>query len=282
MIDTINKLGLNVGYIYEESNGIGFYSIPAFNSANLLNCFSTRIGGVSDPPYDSLNLSLTRPVPYSEEVLRNYDLLAKSLHIATKQMVVVNYCHSDGIQIVTEDNCGNGILYPNKLEPCDALITNCKNVALTTIHADCSSYLIFDRQKKVIAACHAGWKGTLLRIGSKTIKKMSEAFGTKASDCIVGIGPNISCQNYEVDQPVAEMFIKEYPDAADIIRHKGIDNKYFIDLTKYAIKQFSDIGVNISDITIAGICTYEDKQHFFSFRRDGFKAGAMASIIMRK
>lgn len=282
MVDMKIRLGINHGYKYEESKGVGFYSIPDFNSAGLINCFSTRIGGISISPYDSLNLSLTRPTSFSKESIRNYEILADALQISIKQLVIVNYCHGDGIQIVTEEDCGNGILYPNKLKPCDALITNCKQVALTTIHADCSSYWIFDKRNDVIAACHAGWKGTLLRIGSKTIKRMSEVFGTKSSDCIVGIGPNIGYLNFEVDRPVAEMFNEEYPDVTDIIRYKEQDNKYLVDLTKCAIKQFTDTGVNIADITVAGLCTYADKQHFFSYRRDGFKAGAMASILMIK
>ncbi|MBQ4447792.1 MAG: peptidoglycan editing factor PgeF [Clostridia bacterium] len=279
---TFNRIAINVGYKYEECNGVGYYTVPSFNSYGLINSFSTRQGGVSDPPFDSLNLSLSRPDSYTEESIQNYGIFAKALNISTNQMVVVNYCHGDGIQIVTERDCGNGLLFPNKLPPCDALITDRKNVALTTIHADCSSYLIFDKKNQVIAACHAGWKGTLLRIGTKTIKKMSDEYGTKAEDCIVGIGPNISYNRFEVDYPVAEMFVREYPDLTDAVRFRPSDNKYLIDLTRCAIRQFVDIGVNTCDITVSGLCTFEDNRHFFSFRRDGHKAGAMVSILMMK
>ncbi len=274
--------GVNLGYKYEEINGIGFYSNPAFSSAGLLNAFSTRKGGISIPPYDSLNLSLSRPSSYSIEAIKNYNLFARALHISTNQMVIVNYCHGDGIQIVTEDECGNGILFPNKLPPCDALITNKRNIALTTIHADCSSYLIYDPKNRVIAACHAGWKGTLLRIGAKTIKRMTEVFGTEAKDCIVGIGPNIGFNRFEVDFPVAELFDKEFSGLTDCIRYKALDDKYLIDLTKSAIKQFVDVGVCVNSITVAGLCTYDDNEHFYSFRRDGQKAGAMVSVLMIK
>lgn len=273
---------IRFGYRYEEKNGIGYYSVPSFDDEKVLNCFSTRKGGVSKPPYDELNLSLTRPYSYSDEALANYDLLAKALNISLSQMVVVNYSHGDGIQIVSEENGGNGILFPNRLPPCDALITNKKNVALATIHADCSSYLIFDAKNQVIAACHAGWKGTLLRIGAKTIKRMSEEFGTLPSDCIVGIGPNISLKRFEVDQPVADMFKEEYPNIYDAIMYRPVDNKYLIDLTKCAIAQFTDIGVGQKKITVSGLCTYEDKDHFYSYRRDGQQSGAMVSIILMR
>lgn len=277
-----NKIAINVGYKFEECNGVGYYTVPSFNSLGLMNAFSTRLGGVSNPPYDSLNLSLSRPNSYNEESLHNYDILAKALNISTSRMVVVNYCHGDGIQIVTEKDCGNGILFPNSLPPCDALITDRKNVALTTIHADCSSYLIFDKVNRVIAACHAGWKGTLLRIGAKTIMKMTDVYGTRAEDCVVGIGPNISYNRFEVDYPVAESFISEYPELTDAVRFRPLDNKYLIDLTRCAIRQFVDIGVNTCDITVSGLCTFEDNHHFFSFRRDGHKAGAMVSVFMMK
>lgn len=273
---------IRFGYRYEKNNGIGYYSVPSFDDEKVLNCFSTRKGGVSAPPYDELNLSLTRPYPYSDEALANYDLLANALNISLSQIVIVNYCHGDGIQIVNEENGGNGLLFPNRLPPCDALITNKENVALATIHADCSSYLIFDKNKQVIAACHAGWKGTLLRIGAKTIKRMSEEFGTLPSDCIVGIGPNISLKRFEVDQPVADMFKAEYSDLHDAIMHRSVGNKYLIDLTKCAIMQFADIGVEQKNITVSGLCTFDDKKHFYSYRRDGQQAGAMVSIIMMR
>ena len=273
---------IRLGYRYEEINGIGYYHVPAFDDEKVLNCFSTRKGGISKPPYDELNLSLTRPLSYSDETMANYALLAKALKISYSQIVIVNYCHGDGIQIVNEENGGNGLIFPNKLPSCDALITDKRNLALTTIHADCSSYLIFDKKKQVIAACHAGWKGTLLRIGAKTIKRMSEEFGTIPSDCIVGIGPNISLKRFEVDQPVAEMFGAEYSSLNDAIMYKPDNSKYIIDLTKCAVSQFTDIGIEKKNITVSGLCTFEDKEHFFSYRRDGQQAGAMVSIIMMR
>lgn len=270
------------GYQYKENCGVGFFSIPSFDDENILNCFSSRKGGVSEFPYDSLNMSLTRPCAYSNETLINYNLLASALKIETGQMVIVNYCHGDGIQIVNNDDCGNGLLFPNKLPPCDALVTNKKNVALTTIHADCTSYLIFDKVNHVIAACHAGWKGTLLRIGSKTINKMSDYYGTKASDCIVGIGPNISYERFEVDKPVADEFLIAYGADDDIVRYNQARNKYMVNLTKCATSQFVEVGVDINMITVADLCTYDDSEHFFSYRRDGQKAGAMVSVIMMR
>ncbi len=270
---------LNYGYDTEKLKGMEILTIPSMDKRAVLNCFTTRNGGISKEPYQTLNLSLTRPCFNSFDVLQNYSILCNELGILKEEMVIVNFCHGDGIAIVDEKLGGNGLLYPNRLPPCDALITNRERVALTTIHADCSSLLIYDPIMKVVAACHAGWKGTLKRIGAKTIVKMEEAFGTHPENCIIGIGPNISFDKFEVDNCVADSFIREY--GSQFVKYIG-NSKYLIDLTMCAISQLLSVGVCARNITIAGNCTFTEKERFFSYRRDKESAGAMASVIMLK
>lgn len=272
------QLNETKGYTLQNEAGIQYLSVPAFDQEGVLNCFSTRIGGISKQPYESMNLSLTRPSAYSEDVLQNYTLLCNALGIRKEQVVIVNYCHGDGIAIVDESNCGNGLLFENRLPPCDALITNKCKVALATIHADCTSYLIYDPQNRVIAACHAGWKGTVKKIGTKTIQEMKKTFGTNAEDCIVGIGPNIGFSCFEVDKPVASLFQETFHDLS--LYKKKAGGKYLIDLTGCAVHQFMEAGIRADHITVSGHCTYTENDLFYSYRRDGNHAGAMLSLIM--
>ena len=273
------KNGVNIGYYYRECGGVGYYTNPAFDERGVLNCFTSRVGGVSEKPFDTLNMSFSRPTSRAEDVLRNYTILCGALGISVEQLVLVNYCHGDGVELVGRKERGNGVLYPNRLPECDAIMTNDPGTALLTIHADCTSFIVFDPVKRAIAAAHAGWKGTILKIGAKTIARMAETFGSDPADCIVGIGPNIGFDKFEVDLPVVEQFREQFAGHEGIIRSKP-NGKYLIDLSACAVIQFKEAGVREENITVSGCCTYSDPDRFFSYRRDGRSSGSMAEILM--
>ena len=252
-------------------------TVPQWNRfPELVHAFSTRRGGVSEPPYDSLNINLLRPSS-QQGVMENFKRITQALNVGIDDLTLINYAHGDNIEIVRRRHRGMGLLRKTELPVCDALITNESGIVIVTTHADCSSFMIYDPTKQVVAACHAGWKGILLRIGQKTIGKMYAAFGSKPEDCLTGIGPCICADCFEVDFPVAELFETEYPGIS--IKQKRKDGKYLVDLVQCAAKQFIDAGIRPEKMVIADECTYELKDRYYSFRRDGAVSGSMAGFI---
>lgn len=124
---------------------------------------------------------------------------------------------------------------------------------------------------------HAGWKGTLLRIGAEMARRMAEEFDTDPSDIIAATGPCICRDCFEVDADLGEKFQSEfgYPG----ISRPGRPGKAYVDLELAAAVQFVEAGIRPESITLMNACTYENRRHFFSHRRDKGITGSMAAYI---
>lgn len=259
-------------YSLENSEGLQIFRFKSLKTYALRHGFTTRLGGISAKPYDSLNLSLSRP-DAKENVRENFRLLCQAERLDENNLTIVNYAHGDGIELVTDADAGRG--WKNgALPPCDALITRSKTAVLTTLHADCLSIFFYDPQLHVAGLAHAGWKGCIMEIGAKTVRRMEEAFGSVASELFVGIGPGICAKCFEVDKPVAQVFLDAYPEAVTWEEHTG---KYHVDLKLVMRLQLGRSGVtHIEDMEL---CTACRRDVFFSHRRDKGLTGAMAAFI---
>jgi YfiH family protein len=162
---------------------------------------------------------------------------------------------------------------------CDALVTNRKGLAITVRTADCLPILIWDEDKKVVAAVHAGWRGSLKAIASKTVLTMRSSFGSRPSDLRVGIGPAIGPCCYEVDGPVLEPLRDEFDYWKDVVRETG-GGKGMLDLAGLNLRQLIASGVSADRIAVAGLCTFCHADRFHSYRRDGHSSGGMINGIM--
>lgn len=171
------------------------------------------------------------------------------------------------------------------LEEVDGVITNQKNITLCTTSADCTSLLFYDPVKKVIADTHSGWRGTLQKIGQKTVTKMIKEYGSNPIDIICCICPCIQKCHFEVEEDVMNLFSEQFHDiiAKDQIIEKGkIKNgkqKYQIDTTKinqYLLKQ---IGLKEENIINSNLCTVCHAEEFHSYRVDKEKSGRNAAMI---
>jgi copper oxidase (laccase) domain-containing protein len=152
------------------ANGAWFYKNEILEHTGLVNhAFSTRIGGVSEGAYSSLNLGVNSK-DEKQNVLSNFQLFSEAIGIQTEKMVLSNQVHDDKIRIVTKADCGKGVLLDLDIKGIDALITAESGVALATFYADCTPVLIVDLQKKVIASVHSGWRGTLLNCAKDRFK----------------------------------------------------------------------------------------------------------------
>lgn len=240
------------------------------------HAFSTRLGGVSEGQFSSMNLSF-RNGDKRESVEENYKRLCSAVGIDVSHLVLSRQTHTKNVLCVTEAHCGTGYNKPS-FEDVDGLITNRSGVALVTQYADCTPLLFCDPKKRVVATSHAGWRGTVQKIGEETVRKMVEIYGCNPKDIIAAIGPCIGKCCYEVDTPVFEQF-----KAADLI-DKGIffdkgNGKYMLDLRAANKKILLDAGIAEGNIDVADICTCCNSQELHSHRATAGKRGNLAAII---
>lgn len=266
------------GFIYKRTNkGTGLYCAEALDKAGgVSHGFSTREGGITvDPPKASLNLSWTR-CGSPEEVIANFKIFAEGAGIDYDDMAVVNHEHGANVLRIAHEHRSRGF-YKDPLPPCDGIITDDPTVTLVTSHADCGAYFFYDPVHRAIGMAHAGWKGTLLRIGAEMARRMAEEFDTDPSDIIAATGPCICRDCFEVDADLGEKFQSEfgYPG----ISRPGRPGKAYVDLELAAAVQFVEAGIRPESITLMNACTYENRQHFFSHRRDKGITGSMAAYI---
>lgn len=223
---------------------------------------TTRLGGVSDWPYTSLNLGL-HTQDNSTNVLKNRELLAEAIHIPTSQVVYANQVHSGKVTLVTQEDIAQGTV--NYTPETDALVTNLKKICLMVMVADCVPILLFDQAKKVVAAIHAGWRGTLKTIVRNTIMTMQSAYGTDPIDLIAGIGPSIGPCCYEVGLDVKKEVEVLYGNTKGIIEARS-DRKFLFNLWQANYNQLIECGVSDSKIEIAKMCTQCNTDLFYSSR----------------
>ena len=134
---------------------------------------------------------------------------------------------------------------------------------------------------KVVGLAHAGWRGTVNKIGLEMIKVFMDTFHSNPEDILVGIGPSIGKCCFEVDEPVAKEFEAAFPNADNIV-YPQENNKYIVDLWEANKKVLGDSGITLSNITVTDLCTKCNKDIFFSHRGHNGKRGSLAAIIELK
>ncbi|MCL2674810.1 MAG: peptidoglycan editing factor PgeF [Defluviitaleaceae bacterium] len=246
------------------------------NTGFVNHAFSTRLGGVSHEQFASLNFGFAKG-DNRDAVFENYRLMGEAVGFDWRNIVFSNQVHKTNVHIATESNRGSGIVYDSTVRDTDAFITNCENVVLQTFHADCVPIFFADPVRRAIGVAHAGWMGTLAEIGRVTVERMSAAFGTNPADILVGIGPSIGPNHFEVDADVADKFLSELPFSEEFI--KPAANKYLIDLWAINRRSLENAGVRPENIEVAELCTYENPELFYSHRVMGFDRGTMAAFI---
>ncbi len=258
-----------------RKNGVSYYTITSFEETGLVkHGFSTREGGVSTGCYASMNLRFhcddTR-----ENVLENYRIISDTLGMDYKKLVLSKQVHEDVIRTVTEDDAGNGITRENAFTSADALITNKKGVPIVTLYADCVPLFFLDKRQGVIALAHSGWKGTVKRIGQKTVEKMKKDYGSRPSDILAAIGPSIQECHFEVGDDVAKIFIDEFG-ASTAVKY---GEKYHVNMQKAITAQLTQSGVPLANIDDCGICTYCNSSMLFSHRKTNGQRGNLGAFM---
>lgn len=268
------------GMILKKHGALEYITAESFDETGLVrHCFTTRLGGVSEGCYSSLNLGVNRGDD-REKVLKNYDIICEELGISKEDIILSRQTHSDTVREVGRSDCGNGLLRENRFENADAFVTNERGATLTIFMADCVPILFLDPQKRAIAACHSGWRGTVQHIAKKTLEKMRERFGCIEKDILCAIGPSIGPCCFEVDAPVVREFKAafDFLPSSEYIKETG-GGKYHIDLWRANFELLRHTGIPEENISLFGECTVCGTEKYFSHRRDGDARGSLAAMI---
>ncbi|TAF64419.1 MAG: peptidoglycan editing factor PgeF [Cytophagales bacterium] len=263
-----------------------FKELSAF-APMLLHGISTRKGGVSASPYQSLNVGLhVSDTP--ELVVLNRQLIAQHLGIASHQMFFLKQIHSGKIialdQLPTDKLEDKGFWNEkNVWAEADAWTTQLRNVALVVQMADCAAVLLYDSEKKAIGIAHAGWRGTVAEIVKNTLQQMKEKYQTNPQNVWAGISPCISVAKYEVGDEVVNTVKELFPMEKDnYLWWNENTQKYHFDLKKANESQLLAMGVPKTQISISEHCTLTENHLFFSARRDGNASGRILALMMLK
>lgn len=265
--------------IHEEGN-LYYVTFPSFEKTGKVHhCFSTRRGGVSQGHFASMNLGFKRGDD-PKAVMENFYRMGLATGIYMGDAVCTDQVHGDRILYVDQQYRGSGITRPVQMEGVDGLITDKKHVALVTFHADCVPLFFLDPIKEVIGLAHAGWKGTVLQIGAKMVKRMQEDHGCDPQDILVGIGPSIGPCCFEVGLEVCEQFEKAFGEDADLIIRPAMDpEKRYIDLWGANALSLRKAGILAQHLTVTDVCTKCHPDYFHSHRHAGNQRGSQAAFL---
>ncbi len=197
-----------------------------------------------------------------------------------EKFVMVKQVHGDNILVMDKPLEDVSVFIKDVTQkPCDAIITNQENIGIGVVTADCLPVLLYDPTRSVIAAIHAGWRGTLQQILPKVVCQMVSVFRCKVEDIIAGMGPSIGPCCYTVGKAVTEPLKSVNPEWEKYLTPSE-DGKAKLDLTSLNIRQIEDAGILGKNIFSVRLCTACNEGLFFSYRRDGVGTGRMISGIL--
>jgi YfiH family protein len=269
----------------ESPNGVVWYQSPLLAALGVTHGFSTRIGGVSDGDFSSLNFGNAADAPQVDppaNITENFLRLQEAIGAHTLQRASVKQVHGRGVELLEREPEGE---YGETLDAelrdrfsgqtaADGIVSLVPNVLLVIRVADCVPVLLAGPNGKIVAAVHAGWRGIVGDIAGRAVRTMGEA-GTRPQDIVAAIGPCISADHFEVGEEVAEAFT-----AAELResvgRREGWERPH-LDLPGAVRAQLVRAGV--TQIDGGELCTFARPEEFFSYRRDNGRTGRMVAVI---
>ena len=261
-----------------NKNGLVYITFPRLEACGAVkHIFSTRLGGVSEGQFSTMNTSFTGGDSF-QNVEENYRLLCGAVGIDTADLVFSKQTHTNNVRVVTKTDCGTGYTKPPFCDV-DGLVTNQSGVALVTQYADCTPLLFCDPVKHVCATSHSGWRGTVSQIGAVTVEKMVNEFGCNRDDIIAAIGPCICGKCYEVDTPVFDAFVDSGIDITGVFAQGGDSDHFMLNLVSANKNILISVGIKEENIDISDICTCCNSGELHSHRATGGKRGSLAAII---
>jgi YfiH family protein len=248
--------------------------------AGFVNAFSTRLGGASALPSDSLSLAYFKG-DKKENVAENRRRFLKAVGVEGARIVTARQTHSIERCVVESAEQATG-----PQPDCDAMITRLPNVLLGVQTADCLPVLIGDPKTGTMTGIHAGWRGTAGRITERTIADMMLLHGVNTRDCIAAIGPAACVECYEVGQDVIDRYKSEFGYWRKLLVNFKENGKAHLDIRAANVQQLIFCGFNEDRIHVADYCTMHQNELFFSYRKEGkgqpSGVGRLLSVIGKR
>lgn len=261
-----------------KTHSIQYYESSYFSGCDFLtHAFCTRLGGVSEEDYKSLNISF-KEGDLESRVLQNWNRLAMAFSIPLENFQTLNQVHGDDIFVIKPYG---DYFSTDKTLNYDAIVTTRENLAICIKTADCVPVFIVDWAKKIIAAVHAGWKGTALEISAKVINLLYDRYDSSPRDILAAIGPSIGMCCFELDEESAETF-RNQKDYEDFLLPGNRPNKWIVDLPEANRRQMINCGIPEDNIDLSHLCTSCRQDLFFSYRGSGGITGRQLNFMMIK
>lgn len=267
----------------ENTDSVPYLEYPMLKNTGIVrHGFSTRLGGVSEGYYASMNLSFDRG-DRKEAVAENFRRIGEALGVRCEDMVLSRQTHTTNVRIVTDADRGKGITRERDYTDVDGLVTNVPGICLVTSYADCVPLFFVDPVKKVIGLSHSGWRGTVGKIGRKTVELMHERFGSDPADILAAVGPSVCMDCYEVSSDVIEKFKEAFSENWwDQLFYEKPDGKYQLDLWKANELIFLESGILPEHIAVTNVCTHCNSDILYSHRAAGDKRGNLCAFLALK
>lgn len=244
-------------------------------SPRFTHAFSTRIGGVSEGPYASMNLT-TGTGDRPEAVRENFTRLVAALPHPPAAVCRTHQVHKDRICIVS---AGNAADFAEEPPECDGLATAEHGHLLVGKFADCVPILLADKRTGAVAVVHAGWRGTAMRIAETGVSAMRTGFGTDPADLIAAIGPAIGPCCFLTHSDVTDAMLASCGDVAPTFISPAADGRSHVDLKRINAAILETAGV--AEIYVCPDCTCCQAERYHSHRRTGPVRGSMVAVIQQ-
>lgn len=226
---------------------------------------TTRAGGVSGSPWDSLNLG-SHVEDNPDNVQQNRLRLAESADLTSERIGWLNQVHGTDVVELTPDNVG-------QIAKADASYTRHPGIACAILTADCLPVVLSDSEGTVVGAAHCGWRS----LCGGVIENLVSAMAAAPETLQAWLGPAIGPDSFEVGPEVRDAFLEHDPKSARAFKAKGARAGHFMaDIYALATLRLNNLGV--ATVTGGGLCTVQDSDRFFSYRRDG-QTGRMATLV---
>ena len=263
-----------MSFVTHEQQSLVWLASPLLGGVR--HGFSTRRGGVSPAPWDTLNLGPGRG-DAPENVEENYRRFCAAIGTNRKRPVLAEQVHETTVRPVTEEDAGKGLWKP-KDYTADALVTDLPDTPLTVFSADCGVILLHDPQARCVGAVHAGWRGCAAGIVEKTVHELERLYGARADRIVAAVGPCIGQCCFETDGDVPQAMTDALgADAQPYLERRGA--KWHVDLAGLNRQWLLRAGVRPEQIDVSGLCTFCRPDLFWSYRRVGGQRGAQVAMI---
>jgi YfiH family protein len=263
-------LNCTMPFVYKEADGLGFYEVSGWEGARAL--FTTRKGGVSRPPFDSLNLG-SGGGDDSGLVAENRRLLERALGLKAHAIKTVSQVHGAEVYALLDPEA------PSPRKGYDAIVSNAAGAALSVLTADCVPILLYDPVSRSAASVHAGWAGTVKGVAGRAVQEMAKVFGARPSDIRAAVGPSIGPCCYEVGEKVVGEFRHAYDNWAEVA-NPARPGHWLLDLWEANRGTLIAAGLVSGNISVMGLCTACNPDKFFSHRAGNGRAGRMMGVIL--